>query len=972
MKILTMIAILTSLITLFATDITYEFENYIASESNDSYIDVIAVFEKPPDYRDRFDELMQNSATNREIIAFLKEESSDLAGNFRDSYYENIKSGQIRDIRTMWLNASIKMAVQRSLLVEMIEKNEFASILHNRPYQMIEESHQAEESLWDVRWNISLIGCEDVYELGFMGGGVLVGVFDTGIRYTHQDLENRMWTNPGEIEGNGIDDDGNGYVDDYYGYDFVNSVGDPMDDNDWTWHGTHCAGTVCGDGSYDTQTGVAPEASVMALKVLDSGGSGIPADVEEGMEYAADMGVQIFSLSIGWEEPSTTLSNYFREIFENLLAMDIVAAVSAGNGSGGGGHYTPPLDISAPANCPSPWYGTAGHSAVIAVGATDSDDNIASFSSYGHVEWTETPYDDYSYLIKPDICAPGVSITSTWGYTDVSYNSSSGTSMAAPHIAGAMALLLSKAPYLSPRQLDSLLCATALDLGTSGRDNYYGAGRVQIHDAITAAPAPPYPIINYISKLIDDTSGGDGNNILDRGESPNLLVTIKNSGAEVTGLNATIFISDPNVTVIDNSANYGDIGTNEEVINIADPFVISCAPDAPLGHSFDVIISYSGDVGSYSGVDTFQVSISNYPRQHQTLTYGSGIFTITNFGSYGFFDPTASSPLGDGFVFWSENYLYSSYFFLGLPGENVITGENGTESEFLPIGEIQDTPILYGDHELYVSFVDPVTSLIFDFRAIGWDSEPNDNFVILRYQVINPTDSSITYYPGLYTDWDLHYVSGDGWYDRAAYNPTERWCYMWDNHSTPDLPNYVGIVGVTEMAGGSIVNNAEYVYPSGLGWTDDVKFDFLDGSLSFSTASADSDWSLIMTAGSKTIEPYGLDTIAWAIVGGYDLSDFETNAIQARSMITVVLGQNEQAAKPDRREMVCYPNPFNSAISIRKRAKAHIRITDLEGRVIYHDSSKRDNIIFKPKREISSGVYIVRSGNESERILYIK
>jgi hypothetical protein len=157
-----------------------------------------------------------------------------------------------------------------------------------------------------------------------------------------------------------------------------------------------------------------------------------------------------------------------------------------------------PTDIASPGDSPDPWYGAAGHSAVIAVGATDSNDGVSAMSSYGPTEWdftsTQGTYDDYPYppgLVKPDIAAPGVNITSTTppsGY--VAYD---GTSMATPLVAGAGAILLQANPALLPAQLAEALEAGSVDLtaapASTGRDNYTGAGRLDIPASIALLPA---------------------------------------------------------------------------------------------------------------------------------------------------------------------------------------------------------------------------------------------------------------------------------------------------------------------------------------------------------------------------------------------------------------------------------------------------------------------------------------------------
>ena len=122
---------------------------------------------------------------------------------------------------------------------------------------------------------------------------IIVGVIDTGVDYNHPDLAGNIWTNPGEIPGNGVDDDGNGFVDDVYGWDFINNDNDPMDDNG---HGTHCSGTIGAAANNGIGVvGVSPNVSIMALKFLSAGGSGSSADAIDCLEYATMMGVNLTS-----------------------------------------------------------------------------------------------------------------------------------------------------------------------------------------------------------------------------------------------------------------------------------------------------------------------------------------------------------------------------------------------------------------------------------------------------------------------------------------------------------------------------------------------------------------------------------------------------------------------------------------------------------------------------------------------------
>ncbi len=320
-----------------------------------------------------------------------------------------------------------------------------------------------------VAWGVSTINAPSVWALGYEGQGVIVGVIDTGVDYTHPDLGNNMWH-----------DTAAGY---HYGYSFYGS-GDPYDPMDDYGHGTHCAGTVAGDGASGTETGVAPSATIMALRIYYYTG-GFPTWIQ-AMEFAAEHGASVLSMSMG----TTPVGNAtLRAAEENVLLAGIYHSVAAGNSGPGAG------TIRASGDCPPPWFHPdqifhGGQTAVVTVGATDSGDNIAGFSSRGPVTWwlTVAPWNDYGSstpLISPDISGPGVDVLSTQlggGYTTMS-----GTSMATPHLAGVAALLLSINPELSVAQLDSIIELTSLDLGAAGKDNVFGAGRVDAYQAALAA-----------------------------------------------------------------------------------------------------------------------------------------------------------------------------------------------------------------------------------------------------------------------------------------------------------------------------------------------------------------------------------------------------------------------------------------------------------------------------------------------------
>ncbi|WP_158265703.1 S8 family serine peptidase [Blastopirellula marina] len=329
------------------------------------------------------------------------------------------------------------------------------------------------------------IDAPEAWEITTGNPNVVIAVIDTGVDYAHPDLINSMWVNPGEIAGDGIDNDGNGFVDDVYGYDFLNNDGDPMDDN---MHGTHVAGTIAAEGNNSQGVvGVASNASIMALKFLSASGSGSTADAVRALNYATMMkklyGVNVVATNNSWgggEYSSALYSAIKASGDENIL---FVAA--AGN-DGVNNDVTPQY----PAN-----YGLDN---VISVAATDANDQLASFSNYG--------------AGSVDIAAPGVGIVST--ITRGRYLSLSGTSMAAPHVSGVIALAYAVNPSATMDQIKAAILSGADSVSglqgkvaTGGRLNALGTLQ-QLNFSVTdASIAEDASIDAPISDFTIDFSG---------------------------------------------------------------------------------------------------------------------------------------------------------------------------------------------------------------------------------------------------------------------------------------------------------------------------------------------------------------------------------------------------------------------------------------------------------------------------------
>ena len=314
----------------------------------------------------------------------------------------------------------------------------------------------------------------------------VVGVVDTGIDWTHPDLAPNVWTNPGEIAGNGIDDDANGFVDDVHGFDFVNRDGDPMDDHG---HGSHVSGTIGAAGNNGVGVvGVNWDVSLMGLKFLDDTGSGSNAAAIEAINYATMMrsryGVNVRVLNNSWGGGG--FDPGLLDAINASGAAGILFVAAAGN-AGADADRAPgyPAAYDAPN--------------VVSVAATDHRDALAGFSNYG--------------AASVDLAAPGVAILST--VPGGGYATFSGTSMATPHVAGAAALALSVDPGLGVAGLKSLLLATVDPLPSLAGKTVTG-GRLNADRAVRAALLAAAPA-SVTGTVYEDVTGNAAFDAGDRG-----------------------------------------------------------------------------------------------------------------------------------------------------------------------------------------------------------------------------------------------------------------------------------------------------------------------------------------------------------------------------------------------------------------------------------------------------------------------
>jgi len=326
-----------------------------------------------------------------------------------------------------------------------------------------------------VPWNLEMIGAARVWkELGITGEGAVVAMLDTGANYPHEDLRSNIWINRTETPNNGLDDDGNGYTDDYYGYDFSRMRAEVIA-RGRQQHGTWTAGIVAGDGSGGTVTGVAPRARLMLLK---AGGFYATA---LAYQYALENGADVISMSFSIPNLGNRRA-LWRLMCEHATLAGLVSVSGAGNFQQ---QAAIPVQLRIPEGIPC----------VIGAGGVNRQMRVPIFCSLGPVEWGSVKfYNDYAMpggLVKPDVCGfpgPGYPLLgpAAKGYIDPNTNIK-GNSFSGPHIAGVAALMLSANPELPAWRIKEIMEATAKDLWAKGKDNRTGAGLLDAFEATREA-----------------------------------------------------------------------------------------------------------------------------------------------------------------------------------------------------------------------------------------------------------------------------------------------------------------------------------------------------------------------------------------------------------------------------------------------------------------------------------------------------
>lgn len=712
---------------------------------------------------------------------------------------------------------------------------------------------------------LNLIRTTEAWDITEGDDEMVIGIVDTGGDLDHPDLQDKLYINVLDPV-DGIDNDGDGYVDNNRGWDFSGDVagvvGTPgfQGDNDPSvpkggifGHGTMVAG--CAAASTDNGVGIAAvgrRARLLFTKHFsddqDAYAANYSSNTYLGVLYAATHGARIINCSWGSYHPSTIAQDII-----NYVTLDLGCLVIAAAGN---------------SNLEAPIY-PASYDHVLSVGSSTINDARTYFSNYGRTL---------------DLVAPG-DVIHTTAFND-GYVTDSGTSLSTPIVSGAAALVWALHPEFTPLQVAEQLRVSANPVIYDNSPAYLhklGFGRLDVLSALTRQ-SPSVRVTDH--ELLGESGASPA-----AGKEASLVLNFTNYLKPTSAsLVATISTSSPHVNILTTTYTIGALGTGDTRNNSDDPFKLMLLTTLPQDEVVEILVSITD--GSYEDHHLINFTIPSYIeiRENNLIT------SLSANGRIGYGAPGTQSN-GSGFLYNEESLLFDMGFIVATsPSDmyNNVRSVGGTwDEDFIGKGEMRK--IMPGDRsfsEVYGSVVSHDDRLEIGYRSLLWDEDPDRNFVIIEYTVGNTSTQTIQdLYFGLFADWD---IAGQGARDRADWDAETRLGYVFPV-SDVQLPR-TGIQVLSGQPNYRAIDNDHSLSgnPFGLydGFTDDEKFTAISQGISRAKAGqgpSGGDVSHTVGSGPYVLQPGQTISVAFALHAAMTQHELIASAKHADTVYNLML-----------------------------------------------------------------------------------
>ncbi len=753
---------------------------------------------------------------------------------------------------------------------------------------------------------------------------IVIGITDTGIEPFHEDLNTNIKRNFADVI-DGTDNDNDGYIDNYMGWDLG------VNDNDPTWqsltHGIHVSGLAgMQTDNLIGGAGTGFNCKILPIKIANAAGSLIAA--YEGIKYAADHGCHIINCSWG----GTGASQYGQDIVDYATINKNCLVVAAAGNNGAEQEFFP-----------------AAYNYVFAVANTQSDDTRYNQSNYG------------SFI---DVCAPGTNVVST--IQSNQYTPSTGTSMASPVTAGIAGIVKNHFPGYNGLQVGERIKVTCDNIYplNVGLENKLGGGRINLFRALTD---PATPSVVFLDKTVtdkNDESFLSGDTLFIAGKFINYLDA-------TTALNVTVTPLSALATSIDNTTALGVITTLASKTNSLDPFSFKLNGSLPVNQAlvFEVLLND----GTYTSKQFFTVFVN---IDYVNITENNVFTTATSKGKIGYNQDAQAQGLG--FKYNDVDILYEGGLLVGIDTNTVAdcvrgANPNAADVDFMAVAKItRQTPSVLADHETAATFNTTGITATVQQNTYAWGAAPNLDYVIWEYIITNThiTDTIKNLYTGIFADWDIDGATFGQ--NKSAYDASTKMGYSYYTGAVKKYagiklltnsaaPNFYAIDNVTGGAGGFDISN---------GFDTKEKYNAMRTQrLAAGVVGAGTDVANVMSTGPLEVLPNQQIKVAFAILGGDSLNGIIASATNAQTQYDGLTTSFKNNLILDD-DLTLYPNPTNGLVNIIQ-VKNHYNVVEVfnsNGQLI----TKKQLLTLNQNIDLSKytkGIYILKLIGDKKQLI---